>query len=63
MLAEILIVRLETAARPSGGTIPSSSSQFVPFRPDGQFSFKDEGSGSVGGLSAVEGGKDRAQAI
>ena len=38
MLAEIFIVRLETAARVSA--IPASNSRFVPFNPAGPFELK-----------------------
>jgi hypothetical protein len=41
MLAEIFMMRLEAAPRPSQETLPSSTSQFVPFNDNGQFTFKE----------------------
>ena len=41
MLAEIFMARLEATPRPSQVPLPSSSSQFVPFNKNDQFSFKD----------------------
>lgn len=35
MPAEMFILRLEAAARPTQETLPSSNSQFVPFNPAG----------------------------
>jgi hypothetical protein len=40
MLSEIFILRLETASRVLPKTLPSSSSQFVPFDRSSQFAFK-----------------------
>ena len=40
MLAEILMMRLESAPRPSQEKLPSSTSQFVPFNMSGPFTFK-----------------------
>jgi hypothetical protein len=41
MLAEIFMMRLEAAPRPSQETLPSSTSQFVPFNDNGQFTCKE----------------------
>jgi hypothetical protein len=41
MLAEIFMVRLEAAARRLGGTLPSSSSPFVPFNANNEFILKE----------------------
>jgi hypothetical protein len=41
MLAEIFMMRLESAPRPSQEKLPSSTSQFVSFNGSGQFRFKD----------------------
>jgi hypothetical protein len=46
MLAEIFMVRLETAARLLRDTLPSSPSRFVSFNPNGQVTFKDGRNGS-----------------
>ena len=40
MLAEIFIVRLEATVPVSQEKLPSSNSQFVPFTPDTQLTFK-----------------------
>ena len=40
MLAEIFMVRLEATVSVSQEKIPSSNSQFVPFTPDTQLTFK-----------------------
>ena len=40
MLAEIFMMRLETAARGLKETVPSSASRFIPFNPNRQFAFK-----------------------
>jgi hypothetical protein len=40
MLAEIFMVRLEAAARALRETVPSSTSRFLPFAPNSQFTFK-----------------------
>jgi hypothetical protein len=40
MLAEIFMVRLEAAARALKETVPSSTSRFIPFNPNSQFTFK-----------------------
>ncbi len=41
MLAEIFMVRLEAAARALKETVPSSTSRFVSFIPNSQFTFKE----------------------
>jgi hypothetical protein len=41
MLAEIFMVRLEAAARALQETVPSSTSRFVSFTPNSQFTFKE----------------------
>jgi hypothetical protein len=41
MLAEIFMMRLEAAPRPPQEILPSSTSQFVPFNENGQFTFKE----------------------
>lgn len=41
MLAEIFMVRLEAAARLQQEMASLSSSPFIPFGPNNQFSFKD----------------------
>jgi hypothetical protein len=40
MLAEIFMLQLETTARALRETLPSSTSRFMPFAPDSQFTFK-----------------------
>jgi len=40
MLAEIFMVRLKATVSVSQEKIPSSNSQFVPFTPDTQLTFK-----------------------
>jgi hypothetical protein len=40
MLAEIFMLRLEARPRVLHETLPSSSSQFVPFEGSGQFAFR-----------------------
>ena len=40
MLAEIFMVRLEATGPVSQEKLPSSNSQFVPFTPDTQLTFK-----------------------
>jgi hypothetical protein len=47
MLAEIFMLRLETAARLITEMLPSSTSRFVPFKPVTHFSFKDGCRGSA----------------
>jgi hypothetical protein len=41
MLAEIFMLRLEAAVRLMDKTLPSSTSLFVPFRPEPQFAPKE----------------------
>ena len=41
MLAEIFMVRLEAAARALKETVPSSTSRFVSFTRNSQFTFKE----------------------
>jgi hypothetical protein len=43
MLAEIFMLRLETAARVLRERLPSSASQFVCYTPNSQFTFKQSG--------------------
>jgi hypothetical protein len=45
MLAEIFMVRLEVAARGLKETVPSSTSRFIPFAPNSQFTFKPSSDG------------------
>jgi hypothetical protein len=42
MLAEIFMVRLEVTPRVLHETLPTSSSQFVPFERSSQFAFKGQ---------------------
>jgi hypothetical protein len=41
MLAEIFMLRLETAVRASREGLPSSTSQFVCYTPNSEFTFKE----------------------
>lgn len=41
MLAEIFMLRLEAAARVLKDRVPSSTSQFVRYTPESQFTFKE----------------------
>jgi hypothetical protein len=50
MLAEIFMVRLEAATRLLKDGLPLSSSPFVSFAPDKQFTFKDGRKMPSGGL-------------
>ena len=40
MLAEVFMMQLEAAARVLKETVPSSTSRFIPFNPNRQFTFK-----------------------
>jgi hypothetical protein len=42
MLAEIFMLRLEAAPRPSEEKLPSSTSQFVPLKGNEQFAIKEQ---------------------
>jgi hypothetical protein len=41
MLAEIFMLRLETAVRSLRERLPSSTSQFVSYAPNSEFTFKE----------------------